>query len=80
MLKVGKITLIPQDQQSIIYTKLVDAGSGYLTQRQYPVVFYSQFKNKNYGKAFFSDNIVSFLAEPGDKLRIYKSGKVEKIN
>ena len=53
MLKVGKITLIPQDQQSIIYTKLVDAGSGYLTQSQYPVVFYSQFKNKHYGKAFF---------------------------
>ena len=52
----------------------------YLTQSQYPVVFYSQFKNKHYGKAFFSDNIVSFLAEPGDKLRIYKSGKVEKIN
>ena len=80
MLKVGKITLIPQDQQSIIYTKLVDAGSGYLTQSQYPVVFYSQFNNKHHGKAFFSDKVVSFQAEPGDKLRIYKSGKVEKIN
>ena len=75
-----KITLIPQDQQSIIYTKLVDAGSGYLTQSQYPVVFYSQFNKKHHGKAFFSDKVVSFQTEPGDKLRIYKSGKVEKIN
>ncbi len=74
-----KITLKPEEDNKIIYTKLVDAGNGYLTQSQYPVIFYSQFKNKHYGKAFFSDKIVSFEAYPGDKLKIYKSGKIKKI-
>ena len=74
-----KIILRPENQKTIVYSKLVDAGNGYLNQSQYPVVFYSQFDETHNGEAFFSNNIVKFQAKPGDKLKIYKSGKIEKI-
>lgn len=74
-----KITLYSPKDPSKLMARLVDAGSGYLTQSQYPVLFYSLQKGPHLGKAYFSNNVVDFIVKPGQKLRIYEDGRIVEL-
>jgi hypothetical protein len=42
-------------------------------------VNYSEEKGLHSGTDFFASGKVSFEANPGDRLRIYESGRIEKL-
>jgi len=59
---------------------VVDGGSGYLNQKPYPVYVSAPKDDKYVIEAHFRSGVVQTSTRPGERIRIYENGKIEKLN
>jgi hypothetical protein len=65
-------------QEQKVY--VVDGGSGYLNQKPYAVYVSAPKGDKYMIEAHFRTGVVQTSAQPGERIRIYENGKIEKLN
>jgi len=58
---------------------VVDGGSGYLNQKPYPVYISAPRDDMYVIKAHFRSGVVQTSTRPGERIRIYENGKIEKL-
>ena len=72
------VRMSPQSRPDVIYTRVVDGGSGYLSQNQYSLLIASQFSEKHLvtltlPQVFNSNKLatVNFTISPGQQARVF---------
>lgn len=71
------IKATPLTHTSTIYTRLVDGGSGFNSQTQYPVLIGTPYEAPHRVEVYYATGVVSFTIEPGQRARVYPSGAVD---
>ena len=72
------VKIHPVSRPDFLLTRLVDGGSGYLNQNQYPILVGTPFNEEHRGKAHFALTTVDFVVSPGELVRVYADGRVER--
>jgi hypothetical protein len=75
----GRVVRVsPQSRPDVIFTRVVDGGSGYLSQNQYPLLIGSQYAEQHVVKVSLPQNFnsnklanISFTITPGQKARVF---------
>lgn len=72
------VRMSPQSRPDVIFTRVVDGGSGYLSQNQYPLLIASPFSEQHVvtvslPQTFNSNKLanISFTITPGQKARVF---------
>jgi hypothetical protein len=72
------IRVSPQSRPDVIFTRVVDSGSGYLTQNQYPLLIASPYSEQHVvtivlPQTFNSNKLarISFTISPGQRARVF---------
>jgi hypothetical protein len=61
----------------VTFTRVVDGGSGYLAQGQYPILVGTPYAGAHLVSVRFQDRTVEFVISPGEAKRVYQTGTVE---
>ena len=72
------IRVSPASRPDLRYTRVVDGGSGYLSQGQYPILVGTPYDELHHGEARFAEGVVQFDVTPGERIRVYADGRVER--
>lgn len=72
--RVVKIT--PQNHTDIIFTRIVDSGSGFLAQNQYDLLVGTPYPETHAVQVHYNTGMVQFVINPGEKKRVYPNGTV----
>ncbi len=72
--RVVKVT--PQHHTDVIFTRVVDSGSGYMAQNQYDLLVGTPYPVSHAVQVYFSTGIVEFTMNPGERKRVYPNGAV----
>jgi hypothetical protein len=75
--RVVKIT--PQDYPDVTMTRIVDGGSGYLSQNQYELIVGTPFPGAHTVQVYFAPGMIQFVVYPGERKRVFEDGRVEDI-
>jgi hypothetical protein len=73
------VRVVPDDGSGRTFTRVVDGGSGYLSQTAYPVVVTTDYAATHRASVRFATGVVTFDALPRQRLRVYADGRVEPI-
>jgi len=86
------VRMSPQSRPDVILTRVVDSGSGYLTQNQYPLLIASPYSERHVvtivlPQTFNSNKLakISFTISPGQRARVFApsvsnpNGRVELV-
>jgi hypothetical protein len=72
------VRMSPQSRPDVIFTRVVDGGSGYLTQNQYPLLIASPYTEQHVvtivlPQTFNSNKLakISFTISPGQRARVF---------
>jgi hypothetical protein len=77
--QAGRVVMVtPMNRPDVIYTRIVDGGSGFTSRNQYPLVIALPFEEPHLVRASFDSGTVEALVLPGERVRIYRSGLVER--
>lgn len=78
MNQYGRVVRIRRrDRPDAIYTRVVDGGSGYLSQNPYELVVPVPDRSTYEVEVSFAMNIVRFAMDPGEGRRVHADGRVE---
>jgi len=73
----GRIVKVyPQNHPSVIFTRFVDSGSGYLTQSPYEMFIGTPYTEPHRIEVYYHGGIVKFTINPGNKKRVYPDGMI----
>ncbi len=64
----------PESSPSTQFTRIVDGGSGFLSQNQYPILIGTPYTGMHHVEVHFADRIVNFSIMPGDNIRVSPLG------
>jgi hypothetical protein len=68
----GRVVRVnPQSSPSTIFTRVVDSGSGFLTQNQYPLIFGTTYSGSHTVSVRFAGGSLSVSALPGQTVSAY---------
>lgn len=70
------VRVTPQSHRDIIFTRIVDSGSGYMAQNQYDLLVGTPYPVSHAVQVYFSTGIVEFTMNPGERKRVYPNGTV----
>jgi VCBS repeat protein len=86
------VRMSPQSRPDVIFTRVVDSGSGYLTQNQYPLLITSPYSEQHVvtlvlPQTFDSNKLakINFTISPGQRARVFApsvanpNGRVELV-
>jgi len=73
-----RVVLTPKSAPDMYISGIVDGGSGYFNQNQYPLVLGAPVDGLYSGKAYFKGGIVEFSAQPGDFISVKEDGSSVK--
>lgn len=73
----GRVVKIqPQNHAEIIFTRIVDSGSGFLSQNQYDMLVGTPYPDTHTVQVYYNTGIVQFVMNPGERKRVYPNGIV----
>lgn len=72
--RIVKIT--PQNHTDIIFTRIMDSGSGFMAQNQYDLLVGTPYPEAHTVKIYYSTGMVQFTMNPGDRKRVHPDGTV----
>lgn len=76
----GRVVKIsPSSRPDVIYIRVVDGGSGYLSQNQYALLVGTLFQEPHTATVFFDSGPVSFTIAPGERVRVYRGGLITPL-
>jgi hypothetical protein len=76
----GRVVKIsPASRPDVIYTRVVDGGSGFLSQNQYPLLVGTLFQEPHTVTVYFDNGPVSFTVAPGERVRVHRGGLVAPL-
>jgi len=67
----------PVSRPNVIMTRVVDGGSGYLSQGQYPLLVGTPYAGPHRVAVRFADRLFTFDMQPGQTARVFADGRVE---
>jgi hypothetical protein len=77
--QAGRVVRVsPTSRPTIQYTRIVDGGSGFASKNQYELLIPVPFNEPHLVRASFDTGTVEALVLPGERVRIYRSGLVER--
>jgi hypothetical protein len=65
------VRVTPQSSPTTIFTRVVDSGSGFLTQNQYPIIFGTPYAGTHNVSVRFAGGSLSVSALPGQTVSAY---------
>jgi hypothetical protein len=73
----GRVVRIsPVSRPAFFMTRVVDGGSGYLSQSQYPLLVGTPWNETHVVRVGYPGRTVQFNLRPGEKARVYADGRV----
>lgn len=74
----GRVVRIqPPNHPSITYTRVVDSGSGWMSQSQYDLLVGTPYLGAHTVKVYFAGGVVrTFTINPGERKRVFPNGTV----
>lgn len=77
--QTGRVVRVsPHSRPDVIYTRVVDGGSGFLSRNQYPLYVGTPLNELHRVSVRFDWGVVTADALPGQYLRIHRNGLVER--
>jgi hypothetical protein len=74
----GRVVHIhPVSQPSVTMTRIVDSGSGLLSQTPYPITVPTPYGGTHRVDVQFAGGVVSFSMQPGERTRVFADGRTE---
>jgi hypothetical protein len=70
----------PLGQPDVRMTRVVDSGSGFLSQGQYPVLIGTPYPGAHLVTVAFDVRTVELVVSPGEWKRVYRTGTVVSVN
>jgi hypothetical protein len=70
------VRLTPVDEPGVVIARVVDGGSGYMSQRPYAMTVGSPYPGLHLVEVQFPDRLVSVLAGEGDSVELRSDGQV----
>jgi hypothetical protein len=68
------VRVTPLQAPSVTYTRVVDGGSGYLAQGQYPILIGTPYTGTFRVEVRFDNGTVTAQMNAGARIRIYRDG------
>jgi len=76
----GRVVRIsPSSRPDVVYTRIVDGGSGFLSQNQYPLLVGTLFQEPHTVTVYFDNGPVSFTITPGERVRVHRGGLITPL-
>jgi hypothetical protein len=76
----GRVVRIsPSSRPDVIYTRVVDGGSGFLSQNQYALLVGTLFQEPHTVTVYFDNGPVTFTIAPGERVRVHRGGLVTPL-
>lgn len=72
--RVLKVT--PQNHTDIVFTRIVDSGSGFMAQNQYDLLVGTPYQETHTVTVYFRTGMVQFAMNPGERKRVHPNGTV----
>lgn len=72
--RVVKVT--PQNHTGIVFTRIVDSGSGFMAQNQYDLLVGTPYPEPHTVRVYFRTGMVQFSMNPGERKRVYPNGTI----
>lgn len=66
----------PLSQPGIVFTRIVDSGSGYMSQNQYPILIGTPYHETHEVRVYYQDGTVVFDIQPGQAVQVFPSGNI----
>ncbi len=66
----------PLSLPGTLFTRVVDGGSGYMAQNQYPILFGTPHHETHEVTVYYQAGTVAFDIQPGESAQVYPSGAV----
>jgi hypothetical protein len=66
----------PASRPDLVMTRIVDSGSGYLSQGAYPVLFRTPYLEKHVVQVGFAGGLLRFTVTPGESVRVGPQGRL----
>ena len=77
----GRVVEIhPRKHQGVTYTRVVDSGSGFLSQSPYELLVGTPYHETHDVVVYFATGPVHFSIDPGEWIRISPDGVAKKLN
>lgn len=77
--QAGRVVRVsPTSRPDVLYTRIVDGGSSFGSKNQYELLIPLPFDEPHLVRASFDTGMVEALVLPGERVRIYRSGLVER--
>ena len=73
------VRVTPLAAPQVTYTRVVDGGSGYLAQTQYPLLIGTPYAGRFRVSVRFDQGIVEFEMDADSKVRVYRDGHTEAL-
>lgn len=74
----GRVVKVkPEQEPAVIMTRVVDSGSGYLSQGQYELLIGTPYLGRHHVEVYFADRMISLVARPGDRVRVFADGRFD---
>ncbi|MDR7420171.1 MAG: VCBS repeat-containing protein [Armatimonadota bacterium] len=76
----GRVVKIsPVSRPDVVYTRVVDSGSGFLSQNQYALLVGTWFQEPHTVTVYYDNGPVSFTIVPGERVRVHRGGLVTPL-
>jgi hypothetical protein len=76
----GRVVRVrPRQASGVTYTRVVDGGSGYIANSQYPLLIGTPYTGVFDVSVRFDNGLVTFTMQAGQKRRVFRSGQVEPM-
>lgn len=73
----GRVVRIwPENSPGTVFTRVVESGSGFLSQNQYPILVGTPYSGSHAVSVRFSDRVVGLKIRPGEFKQVLANGRV----
>ena len=73
------VKVVPAAAPAVTYTRVVDGGSGFMSQNQYPLLVHTPYAGAFTVSVRFADRTVTFTMNAGERRRVHPDGRVVAI-
>jgi hypothetical protein len=73
------VRVTPISRPEVTYTRVVDGGSGYITQNEYPVTVATELSGPYRVVVGFDRGPVEFVMQAGERKRVFRSGVIQNL-
>jgi hypothetical protein len=71
------VRLRPDIAPGVTFTRVVDGGSGLLSQTPYPITLPTPYRGTHHVSVRFASGTVAFDAKPGQRIRVFENGQTQ---